>query len=116
MVVVFQLALSRRRALEGDGWSTGGPLRENREAGLGPPLCPRGPERPWLGFTPWWSATAVRHPSRPPESSQGAVRLGSEWTQKQDSGRQAQFDPLLCSVSVSHPLPVTNYPQTKRLN
>ena len=68
MVVVFQLALSRLRALEGDGWSTGGPLGENREAGLGPPLCPRG--------LSW-----------PPESSQGAVRLGSEWTQKRDSGK-----------------------------
>lgn len=43
MVVVFQLALSRLRALEGDGWSTGGPLGENREAGLAPPFCPERP-------------------------------------------------------------------------
>lgn len=39
-VVMFQLALSRLRALEEDGWSTGGSLGEDREAGLGPPLCP----------------------------------------------------------------------------
>lgn len=81
--------------------------------------APRGPERLWLGFTPRWSATAVRPRSLswPPGSSQGPVRLGSEWTQKRDSGRQAQsLGPLLCKVCVSHPLPVTNYPQTKRLN
>lgn len=41
--VMFQLALSRLRAVEEDGWSIGGSLGEDREAGLGLPFCPERP-------------------------------------------------------------------------